>query len=174
MAIKYPLEYALGSNKVQSFPKVQYAKIVEIIDAVNDLTDGDVSLTDLSLAGTLAVTGATTLTGQAALSGGLTVGKATVTQITAITTGVTINASAGVITTVSSTLAAGANGSFKVTNSKATSTSVIQLTADDKATAGWARVNVQDVAAGEFYINVTNIHPTNAFNGVIKIHFLVV
>lgn len=172
-SIQYPVKPSLGSD-VNSFPKTQQAKIIEIIDAINDFNDGDVSMTDLSLSGTLDVTGVTTLTGQAALNGGLTVGKATVTQITAITTGVTINASAGVITTVSSTLAAGSNAAFKVTNSKVTSTSVIQLTADDKATAGWARVNVQDVAAGEFYINVTNIHATNAFNNIVKIHFLVV
>jgi len=33
--IKYPLNYALGEEKMQAFPKVQYEKIKEIIDALN-------------------------------------------------------------------------------------------------------------------------------------------
>jgi len=144
-------KYFLGT-KISNV-KILSSKIDEMITAINDF--------------------ATSLTTALVTSDKVTVTKGNVTQITAITTGVTTNAGAGVITTVSSTLAAGINGSFKVTNNKVTSTSVIQLTADDKATAGWARVNVQDVANGEFYINVTNIHPTNAFNGIIKIHFVV-
>lgn len=41
MAIKYPVQYSLGQNKVHNFPKVQYAKVVEIIDALNTIgTDG--------------------------------------------------------------------------------------------------------------------------------------
>lgn len=144
-------KYFLGA-KIPNV-KILSSKIDEIINAVNAF--------------------ATSITSALVTADKVTVTKGTVTQGTNITTGVTVNAGAGVITTVSSTLAAGSNAAFKVTNSKATATSVIQLTADDKATAGWARVNVQDVAAGEFYINVTNIHPTNAFNGIIKIHFVV-
>lgn len=144
-------KYFLGT-KIPNV-KILSSKIDEMITAINDF--------------------ATSLTTALVTSDKVTVTKGNVTQITAITTGVTTNAGAGVITTVSSTLAAGSNAAFKVTNSKATATSVIQLTADDKATAGWARVNVQDVAAGEFYINVTNIHPTNAFNNIVKIHFVV-
>lgn len=144
-------KYFLGT-KIPNV-KILSSKIDEMITAINDF--------------------ATSLTTALVTSDKVTVTKGNVTQITAITTGVTTNAGAGVITTVSSTLAAGSNAAFKVTNNKVTSTSVIQLTADDKATAGWARVNVQDVAAGEFYINVTNIHAANAFNNVIKIHFVV-
>ena len=39
MAIKHPKNSALGSSNIQAFPKTQYEKIVEIIDALNDLTD---------------------------------------------------------------------------------------------------------------------------------------
>jgi hypothetical protein len=35
--IKYPENYALGQQKTKSFPKVQQEKIVEIIDALNQL-----------------------------------------------------------------------------------------------------------------------------------------
>ena len=99
--------------------------------------------------------------------------KGTVTQLTAITTGVEVNTPAGVITTVSSTLAAGSNATFIVTNSHVTATSVILLTPDDSATAGLAKLNVQTVGAGAFSINITNVHSANAFNNVIKIHFSV-
>lgn len=106
--------------------------------------------------------------------GSVVLPKGTVTQLTAITTGVEVNASAGVITTVSSTLAAGSNATFIVTNSHVTATSVILLTPDDSATAGLAKLNVQTVGAGVFSINITNVHSANAFNNVVKIHFLVV
>lgn len=42
--IKYPLTYSLGVP-VQDFPKVQYAKITEIIDAVNAIQSGSITLT---------------------------------------------------------------------------------------------------------------------------------
>ncbi len=100
--------------------------------------------------------------------------KGTVTQITAITTGVTLNKQSGLITTVSSTLAAGANASFTVTNSKCFSDSVIMLTVDDSASAGLAKLNVQNIANGSFKVNITNIHGANAFNNVIKIHFSII
>jgi len=158
MAIEHPIKKSLGAD-VQSFPKTQQDKIVEIIDAVNAITDGTYSFDALTV---------TALTTDKA-----TITKGNVTQQTAITTAVTSNAAAGVITTVSSTLAAGSNATFVVNNSKVTSTSVIMLTVDDSATAGLAKVNVQTVTNGAFSVNITNIHGANAFNNVIKIHFVV-
>ena len=55
---------------------------------------------------------------------------ANVTQITAISTAVTVNANNGIITTVSSTLGAGSNAAFTVNNSKVLATSRILLTAE--------------------------------------------
>lgn len=52
MAIEYPIKKSLGAD-VNNFPKVQQAKIKEIIDAINDLIDGSISTTDLTLSGTL-------------------------------------------------------------------------------------------------------------------------
>src|ERR1700739_2152283 len=55
MSIKYPLQYSLGSV-VQDFPKVQYAKITEMIDAINKITSGTITLTDVELGnGTVAL-----------------------------------------------------------------------------------------------------------------------
>lgn len=104
----------------------------------------------------------------------VTITKSNVTQITAITTGVTVAGTAGRITTVSTTVAAGSNASFTVTAPDCLATSTVILTVDDSATAGLAKLNVQTVADGSFVINITNIHSANAFNNVIKIHYLIV
>ena len=48
MAISLPKKSALGSNKIQSFPKTQYDKIKELIDALNNITDGTFSTTTLT------------------------------------------------------------------------------------------------------------------------------
>ncbi len=70
MAISLPKKPALGSNNIQSFPKTQYDKIKEIIDALNNITDGTFSTTTLTAttvngttvaAGTLTASGATSL-----------------------------------------------------------------------------------------------------------------
>lgn len=42
--IKYPLTYSLGVA-VQDFPKVQYTKITEMIDAINAIQSGNITLT---------------------------------------------------------------------------------------------------------------------------------
>jgi hypothetical protein len=65
--IKYPLNYALGVA-VQDFPKVQYAKITEMIDVLNAIQSGTLAL---NLNG-LSVTGTTTLTGPTNVVGALT------------------------------------------------------------------------------------------------------
>lgn len=177
MAITNPKNSFLGAPDVKTFPKKQYDKIVEIIDVVNGLTDGtgDGSFDDVTVADDLVVNGDSAVTGVSTLTGGIIAGKGNVTQINAITTGVATGAKpAGVITTVSSTLAAGVNATFIVTNALVTAASVIQLTPDDSASAGLAHLNVQTVGAGVFSINITNIHSANAFNNVIKIHYLIV
>ncbi len=164
MAIKYPLEYSLGSNKVQSFPRVQYAKIVEIIDALNGITDGTYSFTALTV--TALTTDKTTVT------------KGTVTQLTNITTGVTVNAAAGVITTVALTTAGGStSGPFTVTNSYVSATSTILLTAEyASGKTGNPIVQLEGTpGSGTFKIKVGNGAPAaTVLNDVVKIHFLVV
>lgn len=100
----------------------------------------------------------------------------TVTQITTIATGVTTNATKGVITTVALTTAAGAAESpFVVTNSKVTATSVI-LTSVEYATGktGFPTVLVEAVAAGSFGIRVLNAKAAGSLNDVIKVHFQVI
>jgi hypothetical protein len=98
-------------------------------------------------------------------------GRGTVTQATSITTGVTLNARAGVVTTVASTLAANADAAFVVTNSYVKSDSVIVLTCLNTG-AGIATAQVSAVADGSFTVLLAN-SGNAAFNSTIGVHFLV-
>ena len=98
--------------------------------------------------------------------------KGTVTQATSITTGVTVNAPVGVITTVSSTLASLAEATFTVTNSSATASSVILLSTEYIG-GGHADAGVESRAAGSFNITVAN-QGSVALDAVIKIHYIII
>lgn len=64
MSIKYPENYALGQSKVRAFPKKQYEKIKEIIDAVNDLSDRNLDVDTITPpSGTLTTDGNFDVTG---------------------------------------------------------------------------------------------------------------
>lgn len=98
--------------------------------------------------------------------------KGTVTQATSISTGVTLNAVVGTITTVSSTLAAGAEQAITLTNSFITASSIVMMTA---ATAGTGSPTIVDVtpAAGSVSFILKNVNGTTAFNNTIQISFVV-
>jgi len=97
-----------------------------------------------------------------------------VTQATDITTGVTLNARTGQITTVSSTLGTGADATFTVTNNTVGATSVIVVhTATYGGTADGIPVcNVTAVAAGSFDVNIRNTGATT-LDAVIVLSFMV-
>ena len=100
-----------------------------------------------------------------------------VTQATSITTGVTLNAVRGIITTVAAT--AGADGAtpnvFTVTNSQVRSGDNVRAYildyAGTHATNGTPVVQVDNIADGTFDINIANAHGSNALNGILKIGF---
>jgi ATP-dependent DNA ligase len=99
---------------------------------------------------------------------------ANVTQATSITTGVTVNAHSGVITTVSSTLAANTETTFTVTNSKVTTDSKIFLQIQyANASTGVPTVHVSSISAGSFVIDLLNASTTAALNDVVKIHYMI-
>ncbi len=102
--------------------------------------------------------------------------KGTVTQITSISTGVTLNTTAGTITTVSTTLAGGTSATFTVTNSTCTSQSIVQATivnyTGTYATNGFPIVNINNIAAGSFQVTLCNIGAM-ALNGVLKIAYTI-
>lgn len=100
-------------------------------------------------------------------------GQVAVTQLTSITTGVTCNANTGVITTVSQTVAAGAEADFVVTNSRVAAGDVVVACIATHTSAGTFIVAVAAVAAGQFTLRLTNLHASAAGNNVLVINFLV-
>ncbi len=107
--------------------------------------------------------------------GELTWGRQTaVTQATSITTGVTCNSLTGVITTVSQTVAAGAEAEFTVSNSLVEATDIPVVAIKTHTSAGEFIAAVSAVAAGSFKIRLTNLHASTAGNNVLVINFAVI
>lgn len=103
----------------------------------------------------------------------VTQGQTAVTQATSITTGVTCSAYSGVITTVSQTVAAGAEAEFTVTNTNVAATDVVVACIKTHTSAGSFIVAVSAVAAGSFKLHLTNLHASTAGNNVLVINFVV-
>ena len=100
-------------------------------------------------------------------------GQTAVTQATSITTGVTCNAYTGVITTVSQTVAGGAEASFTVTNSKVAATDTVVVSIKTHTSAGLFFPAVTAVAAGSFQISLANLDAA-AGNNVLVLNFAVI
>ena len=100
---------------------------------------------------------------------------ANVTQGTSITTAVTVNALNGVITTVSSTLAANAKTFFTVNNALVGTGSRILVSVQyDEAATGIPVVGVSDIAAGSFKVVLSNGAGAAALNNIVKVHYLII
>jgi hypothetical protein len=100
----------------------------------------------------------------------------TVTQLTNRTTGVTINALSGAITTHNASLAAEATADFVVTNSKVELNDVVLVSIRSGSNGGGTLVSVSAVAAGSFSIRVHNgnVAAGTAETGAIIINFVIV
>ena len=98
-------------------------------------------------------------------------GRGTVTQATSITTAVTLNKRSGIVTTVSSTLAANAEAEFTVNNSFVESDSVIILTGLYDGNSH-VSLNVKSVADGSFIVVLANSGGV-ALNSTVGVQFLV-
>lgn len=103
----------------------------------------------------------------------VTSGQTAVTQATSISTAVTCDAYSGVITTVSQTVAAGAEAEFQVNNAKVKATDVVAACIKTHTSAGEFIVGVSAVADGSFKLRLTNLHAANAGNNVLVINFVV-
>ena len=97
--------------------------------------------------------------------------SANVTQLSAITTNVTVNAHNGTITTVSTNLSGSGVTSFTVNNNKVTTASKILLTVDS-TTAGMPILVTNTIANGSFVIKIINTSAT-ALNSTLKISYLI-
>ncbi len=102
----------------------------------------------------------------------------TVTQATNRSTGVSINALSGTITTNTTSLAAGASAVFTVTNPEVSINDVVIVTQQSGSSnaagvAGVTSVVVTVVANGSFNVAIQNSSSTTAETGAIIINFLV-
>lgn len=97
----------------------------------------------------------------------------TITQITSKTTGVTLSVLNGIVTTVALSDAADTSFDITITNTKATTTSNIQITSEYAGTTGCPYVYIRSKSSGSFVVRVTNIG-TAVLNALMKIQFLVV
>lgn len=98
--------------------------------------------------------------------------KGTVAQGTNISTGVTLNARYGQITTQAADAAAAAENAFVLTNSYITLTSIVLL-GFSTASAGTPLVQAHKTAAGSCTITITNLSADTALDAAFVITFLV-
>ena len=86
----------------------------------------------------------------------------------------TLNGQMGTVTTESLTTAAGAEYTLTLTNSSIKATSIVLASAGlGTATAGVPGIGGVTVSAGQAVITVTNLAAAAAFDGTLKINFLV-
>lgn len=97
-----------------------------------------------------------------------------VTQATNRSTGVTINAVCGKITTDATSLAAAAEATFTVTNSYVAVGDVPVIAARSGQTASTSFCTVTAVAAGSFDITLANHHASTADTGAMIINFAII
>lgn len=101
-------------------------------------------------------------------------GGGAVTQLTSRATGVTLNKNCGTITMNGASLAAGAEATFTVTNSKIQAvTDVVNVCLQSTGT-GTPFVFVSAVAVGSFNITITNLHASTADTTADPINFVIV
>lgn len=98
--------------------------------------------------------------------------KGLVAQATNISTGVTLNARYGQITTQAMDAAAGAENEFVFTNSFITPTSIVLLSFSTAST-GTPMMQAVKTAAGSCTITITNVSSDTALNAAAVINFMV-
>lgn len=108
-------------------------------------------------------------------AGRVTIGDGgTVTQASSATTGVTLNTTAGQITTVTQNIAAAGEVQFTVTNSKVAATDCVIVNVASGSTGGTTIAACTAVAAGSFQITLTNLHASTAETGTLVLNFIVI
>ena len=90
-----------------------------------------------------------------------------VTQATSKATGVTLNNVAGAITMNNAALAAAAEVTFTVTNSKVSSGDVVLVNHGSAGTAGTYIVQANTIADGSFKISVGNVSGSSASEAIV-------
>ena len=96
-----------------------------------------------------------------------------VTQTTNRSTGVTLSKYSGQITTDTTSLAAGAEATFAVTNTLVAATDVVVVSCAGGQTSGTSIPAVTGIGSGSFSITLTNLHASTADTGAMVINFAV-
>lgn len=96
-----------------------------------------------------------------------------VTQGTNRSTGVTLNALTGAITTDATSLATGAEATFTVTNSFVKAGSVVSLCVATPSATGLSMAFVSKVQDGSFDVTLSNLHGTTADTSASVLNFVV-
>lgn len=142
---------------------------------LNGTGTGNVVLGRAATGVSLAVTGALTSSGPTGGGIGYAMGAGgAVTQETDRSTGVEINKLTGAITTDDTSLAAGAQATFTVTNSTVAVGDTVILSCRSGQTAATSVAFVSAVAAGSFDITLANLSGDTADTGAMIINFAVI
>jgi hypothetical protein len=105
---------------------------------------------------------------------GIIVTKSTVGQLTSVTSGVSINSPAGIISTVSTALATNGSAVFSVSNSCVEADSIVLANiVNYGGSQGAPIVRVQGITRGSFSVSLRNVSDADALNGVVKVGFSV-
>lgn len=131
------------------------------------VTGGTAALGTVTAAGSLKSTSASGGIGYATGAG------SAVTQATSKSTGVTVNAVCGAVTTHNAALAAAAEVSFTVTNSSVAATDVVVCSIKSGATAGAYVAQVDAIAAGSFQVSISN-QSAGSLGEAVVINFVVI
>ena len=99
--------------------------------------------------------------------GVVTAQTGSVTQASSKSTGVTLNNVAGAITMNNASLAAAAEVTFTVTNSKVSAGDVIQTNHGSAGTGGTYLVQAHTIADGSFKITVGNVSGSGAAEAIV-------
>ena len=155
-----------GTEKVQSPQVMDFTTNLTVTANGEDAT--------VKLADSVELSGGVTSSSATAGIGYATGAGASVTQITDRTTGVTCTGMSGAITTDATSLAAGAEATFTVTNTSVAVGDVVSVVARSGQTAGTSVPFVTTVGAGSFNITLTNLHASTADTGAMIINFVVI
>lgn len=156
----------------------KFGHLNAIVDAYNTLDTASTASAAILTYNGLVATGTSITTAVSTLNTTVTNGTigtgGVITQTPAITDAVTLNASKGVITTVSTTLAAGASSTaFTFTNSFIKTSSVILTNCQQGATGSSVNALVSSIANGSCSITLTNVGGTTTGAAAIVIHFAI-
>ena len=106
--------------------------------------------------------------------GSLILSKSNVTQITSIFTSVTVSGNSGIITTLSSTLAAEGKIVIPVITGTDTTAKQVMVTINNYTGTGGPVLTVKDKSATGFDIVIFNAHSTAALNSNLEINYLII